>query len=150
MSSPSDRFECHWRASAWLRLASVGAHLLALAACVLLDVPVGFKLLAVLACCLHAAWTMPRQVALSHPEAMTGLRRDRGGWQLFSARRGWQAVQLRGDSVALPGLVILRFRRAGQWFSRSVCIPGDALPREEHRRLRLRLKFSRRRWAPVR
>jgi toxin CptA len=43
--------------------------------------------------------------------------------------------------------VVLRFRLPGERLGRGLCIPRDALPRELHRRLRLRLKFSRRRWA---
>ena len=36
---------------------------------------------------------------------------------------------------------------AGERRVRGLCIPRDALTREAHRRLRVRLKFSRRRWA---
>ena len=101
----------------------------------------------VLACVAHAAWTLPRQILLRHPSAFTGLRRDEEGWQLFSARNGWQPVQLRPDSLALPLAVVLRFRLVGERRVRGLCIPRDALTREAHRRLRVRLKFSRRRWA---
>ena len=56
-------------------------------------------------------------------------------------------MQLRPDSLALPLAVVLRYRLPGQRFSRGLCIARDALAPEQHRRLRLRLKFSRRRWA---
>lgn len=56
-------------------------------------------------------------------------------------------MQLRPDSLALPLAVVLRYRLPGQRFSRGLCIAHDALAPEHHRRLRLRLKFSRRRWA---
>ena len=49
--------------------------------------------------------------------------------------------------MALPQLVILRFRLADQRRVRSVCILRDSLDADTHRRLRLRLKFSRQRWA---
>lgn len=149
MFSPSDRFECRWRASGRLLAACLAAHLLGLSAFLLLEIPAGWRALGVLACLLHAGWVLPRQVLLSHPDSITGLRRERQGWQLFSRRQGWAPVQLRPDSIALPGLVILRYRRPGQWFARAVCVPGDAMPADEHRRLRVRLKFSRRRWAAV-
>ena len=149
MSSPSNRFECQWRPSGYLLAACIAAHGLALLACLLLDLTVPFKGLAMVACLAHGAWVLPRQVLLSHPDAVTGLRRDEANWYLFTARHGWFAVQLRRDSIALPGLVILRFRRSGQWYSRSVCVPGDALAADQHRRLRVRLKFNRRRWAAV-
>ncbi|MBC7209241.1 MAG: hypothetical protein H5U33_01780, partial [Pseudomonas sp.] len=88
-----------------------------------------------------------RRVLLTHPEAITGLRRDLRGWQLYSRAQGWQPARLCRDSVALPAMVVLRFVRKGRMFSQSQCIPRDALDREAHRRLRVRLKFSRRRWA---
>ncbi|WP_311969081.1 protein YgfX [Pseudomonas baltica] len=149
MSSPSDRFECRWRASRRLLVVCLVGHLLALIACLMLAVPGAIKLALLGMCLAHVVWVTPRHVLLGHPLAVTGLRRNRDGWQLWTARAGWQPVQLRHDSVALPGLVIIRYRRPGQWFSRSVCVPADALPADQHRRLRVRLKFSRRRWAAV-
>ncbi|MEO4047466.1 protein YgfX [Pseudomonas sp. CAU 1711] len=147
MSSPSERFECRWRASRLLLAAYLAALSLALLTLLLIDLPLWGALLGTLACLAHAAWALPRQILLSHPAAFTGLRRDERGWQLFSARGGWQAVQLRPDSLALPLAVVLSFRLAGERRVRGLCIPRDALPRDLHRRLRVRLKFSRRRWA---
>lgn len=102
-----------------------------------------------LLCAAHAAWNQPRAILLSHPRAFTGLRHDAQGWQLRNAAEGWVAVQLRPSSLALPQAVILHFRRPGQWFDRALCIAADSLERDWHRRLRVRLKFSRRRWAAV-
>ncbi|MNG38150.1 hypothetical protein D3C84_1257310 [compost metagenome] len=56
-------------------------------------------------------------------------------------------MQLRPDSLALPGLIVLRYRRPGRYWSEGLCIAHDALEPVQHRRLRVRLKFSRRRWA---
>ena len=98
-------------------------------------------------CLAHAAWVLPRQILLRHAGAFTGLRRDEQGWQLYSESGGWQGVQLRPHSLALPLVVVLYFRLSGERRVRSLCIARDALPREAHRRLRTRLKFSRRRWA---
>ncbi|MBB1521142.1 protein YgfX [Aquipseudomonas guryensis] len=147
MSSPSNSFECHWQASRLLLAAYVLAQCLAWVTLLLLDVPFWLLCLCALACLGHAAWVVPRQVLLRHPQAFTGLRRDEDGWQLWNQAQGWQAVQLRPDSLTLPQLVILRFRLAGEWRVRGLCIPRDGLAREVHRRLRVRLKFSRRRWA---
>lgn len=147
MSSPSNSFECHWQASRLLLAAYVLAQCLAWTALLLLDMPLWLLCLGVLVCLAHVAWVLPRQILLRHPQAFTGLRRGEDGWQLWSQALGWQAVQLRPDSLALPLLVILRFRLAGEWRVRGLCIPRDGLAREAHRRLRVRLKFSRRRWA---
>lgn len=147
MSSRSEPFECHWRPSRRLLalyLAALGLALLALATAAL---PGWARAAGLLLCGLHAAWTLPRAVMLTHPHAFTGLRHDAHGWQLFSAAEGWVPVQLRPGSLALPLAVILQFRRPGQWFARGLCIPADSLARDPHRRLRVRLKFARRRWA---
>ncbi|PAA28657.1 hypothetical protein CJU73_12820 [Pseudomonas fragi] len=146
MSSPSNHFECRWHACGQLLAAYLAAQLLALIAICLLSIPAWARLLGVLLCLAHGAWVLPRHIRLTHPGAMTRLRHDADGWQLWSRDKGWQAVQLRRDSLALPLLVLVRYRLAGERRVRAVCIPGAALAPDQHRRLRVRLKFSRRRW----
>jgi len=144
VSSPSNTFECRWQAS-WLLLAAyLLAQLFALGALLSLDLP--YSSLGVLVCLAHAAWVLPRHVLLTHRSSVRGLRRDESGWQLWSAARGWHGVQLRPDSLALPLVVVLRYRVPGQWWVRSICVPADSQAADLHRRLRVRLKFSRRRW----
>lgn len=147
MSSPSERFECRWQGSKSLLVAYLFSLLLALLALSLLQVPVWLRCTGAVLCLVHAGWMIPRRILLSHPQAVSGLRRDRNGWQLFSRAQGWQPVQLRPDSLALPGLIVLRYRRNGRLGSQGLCIAYDALEPVLHRRLRLRLKFSRHRWA---
>ncbi|MBN2976845.1 hypothetical protein BFW88_06500 [Pseudomonas fluorescens] len=144
MSSPSNHFECRWQASRLLLVAYLIAQLFALGAWLFIEVP--FSSLGVLVCLAHAAWVLPRHVLLTHRSSIRGLRRDEAGWQLFSAERGWHGVQLRPDSLALPLIVVLRYRVPGEWRVRSICVPCDAQVADLHRRLRVRLKFSRRRW----
>ncbi len=147
MSSRVDRFECHWRPSRRLWLAYGLLAPLALIAPWLSELP-GFVCLAFNFCCtLHAAWCLPRQVLLSSPRAWRGVRHDEHGWQLWSACEGWQSVQLLPDSLVLSWLVVMRIRRPGRRFSESLCVPADALSAQWHRRLRVRLRFSRARWA---
>ncbi len=147
MSSRSEHFECHWRGSPRLALLYVGVCALALLSLIGRSLPWYLRLLLALACLAHAAWVLPRRILLSHPAAWTGLRRTADGWALLNARDGWQPVQLRPDSLALPLVVVLRFRRPGRRWSEGLCIPFDSLPAEAHRQLRVRLRFSRRRWA---
>lgn len=145
MSSPSD-FSCHWQPS---RRLLWGYLLIQLAVAVAIGVsaaPLGLKALGVLLAALHAAWVLPRHLLLQHSRAWRGVRHCPEGWQLWNAQSGWQPIQLRPDSLALPGLIVLRYRRPGQWFSRGLCLLGDALPEDSHRRLRVRLRFSRHRW----
>jgi toxin CptA len=144
VSSPSNRFECRWQASRLLLAAYLLAQLFALGALLFIDLP--YSSLGMLLCLAHAGWVLPRHILLTHRSSIRGLRRDEDGWQLWSAALGWHSVQLRPDSLGLPLIVVLRYRLPGAWRVRSVCVPTDAQAADVHRRLRVRLKFSRRRW----
>lgn len=146
MSSPSNSFECRWQACGLLLAAYLLAQVLALGALCLLAIPFSIAALGVLVCLGHALWTLPRHIRLTHRSSVCGLRRNADGWQLWSVARGWHAVQLRPDSLALPLIVVLRYRLPGDWRVRSVCVPRGSQAADVHRRLRVRLKFSRRRW----
>jgi toxin CptA len=145
VSSPSNRFECRWQASRLLLAAYLLAQLFALGALLFIDLP--YSSLGMLLCLAHAGWVLPRHILLTHRSSIRGLRRDEDGWQLWSAALGWHSVQLRPDSLGLPLIVVLRYRLPGAWRVRSVCVPTDAQAADVHRRLRVRLKFSRRRWV---
>ncbi|MFP3676536.1 protein YgfX [Pseudomonas sp. SIMBA_041] len=147
MSSPSNAFECRWHASRQLLAAYLLAQLFALGSLFLLSIPVWARVLGAFCCLAHGVWVLPRQILLTHPQAYRGLRRDAEGWQLWNQARGWQPVQLRPDSLALPLIVVLRFRLRGERRIRSICVPRDSQAADVHRRLRVRLTFSRRRWA---
>ena len=147
MSSPSNSFECRWHASRQLLAAYLLAQLFALGSLYLLSIPIWASLPGVVLCLAHACWALPRQILLTHPQAFRGLRRDADGWQLWNQAAGWQPVQLRPDSLALPLVVVLRFRLRGERRVRAVCVPRDSQAADLHRRLRVRLAFSRRRWA---
>lgn len=147
MSSPSEVFECSWRPSRQLLTFYAliqGSALLSLA---LVEIPFWALWLGVGFCLAHAAWVLPRHLLLSAPQAYRALRCNAEGWQVHSAAQGWQAIELHPDSLALPLIVLLRFRLAGQRRVRALCIARDGLSRDQHRRLRVRLKFSRHRWA---
>ncbi len=133
-------------------MAYLAAQLAAIVSLCVLAVPGWSVALGVTACVAHALWVVPGSILLSRATAFTGLRRNTEGWQLWSQHGGWQPVQLQRDSMALPLMVVLRFRLAGKGLfgwrrTRGICIPRDAMAADLHRRLRVRLKFSRRRWA---
>ncbi|MEO6680487.1 MAG: protein YgfX [Pseudomonas sp.] len=147
MSSPSNAFECRWHASRQLLAAYGLAQLFALGSLFLLSIPAWASLLGIVLCVAHGFWVLPRQILLTHPQACRGLRHDADGWQLWNQARGWQPVQLRPDSLALPLVVVLRFRRHGERRVSTICVPRDSQAADLHRRLRVRLTFTRRRWA---
>lgn len=140
MSSPSNPFECRWHVSGRVLVFYLAAQLAAIAGLCLAAIPLWATVVGLALCAGHAGWTFgaPR---------FSGIRHDAAGWKLWRAPDGWQAVQLKPDSLALPSLIVLRFRLPGQWRVRGLCIARDALPADDHRRLRVRLKFTRRRWA---
>lgn len=147
MSSRIDPFECRWRPSVWLLAAYLAGLALAVAALLLAAIPPLWQIAGLLFCLIHALWVLPRQILLRSPQAFGALRHDGEGWQLWAPLYGWSPVQLRPDSLALPSLIVLRFRLPGSRFTRGLCLPADSLTADEHRRLRLRLRFSRDRWA---
>jgi len=147
VSNPSDFFECRWQPSRGLLAGYLVLLALALLAVWLAAIAGWASLLATLLCIGHACWVMPRFILLNIPSAYTGLRHTPAGWQLQQVDGQWQPVQLCRDSLALPVALVLRFRLPGQRFARGLCIPADAMDASAHRRLRVRLKFSRNRWA---
>ena len=147
MSSPSEAFECRWQPSRLLLAFYVLIQLLALLSLWLVDIPLWARGLGMACCLAHAGWVVPQQLLLHGPGCYSALRHVAEGWQVYSDAAGWQPIQLRPDSLALPLIVVLRFRLAGQRRVRALCIARDSLPADVHRRLRVRLKFSRRRWA---
>jgi toxin CptA len=140
-------FECRWRSSGLLLTFYIAAQVLALAAIFTSAAPSWLQLICLISCLAHACCVMPRSILLSSRSSWRGLRHDEDGWHLWSQQQGWQPIQLLPDSLALPLVVVLRFRLPGRRRADSICVPRDALPHEQHRRLRVRLKFSRRRWA---
>ncbi|MDO9226990.1 MAG: protein YgfX [Pseudomonadota bacterium] len=52
----------------------------------------------------------------------------------------WRAAQLLPDSVALPWLIVLRWRENGR--RHRLLLPPDALRGDEHRRLRVWLRWK--------
>ena len=146
MSSPSKGFECRWKPSRRLLEIYLAAQALALLGLFWLDLPGWLLVGGLLFCVLHAAWVLPRQVLMGAACCFFGLRHDHSGWQLCRRSGDWLPITLLPDSLALPWLVILRFRLAGQWRVQSLCLLADSMEPDLYRQLRVRLKFSRQRW----
>src|SRR5690606_9205511 len=126
VSSPSSAFECRWQASTLLLTLYLLVLVAAILALLALPVPLWLRCLGLLMCLTHAGWVVPGHILLRTERAWRGLRHDESGWALWNRLEGWQPIQLRPDSLALPVAVVLRFRRPGQLFSRGICIPRDA------------------------
>jgi toxin CptA len=121
------------RASALARLLLLAVHLAALAALFLALLPTAARLagIALLVASLRKTWKRPVAVRL----------RARADGQLEAWRdAAWKPLPLQADSVALPWLVVLRWREGRR--RRSLVLPADALPGDEHRRLRVWLRWK--------
>lgn len=142
MFSPSDAFQCSWRASRWLLCAYGAVQCLALVTLGLLDLPAGLRVAGLLLCVAHACWVLPRHLLLTHSSAVRRLRKTSGGWAIWNRAQGWQDVELLATSVVLPALVIVQARPQGKWLVKSFCIAADGMSADAHRRLRVQLRFS--------
>lgn len=107
------------------------------------------KLCALLVLAIQIGWQLFLICNRKQAYIRRGLRHNQQSWQLWSAKHGWRSIQLRADSIAIPALVLVRYRFAQQRFYRSAVIPADSLSQDSHRRLRVRLKFSRHRWQAI-
>ena len=96
---------------------------------------------------VYCLWIWPRQVSLRHADSVTGLRFDSEGWHVLRRDGTERAASLLGDTYVSALLTVVRLRQPGRWLPVSVILPADAAAEDALRRLRLRLRFSRQRWA---
>lgn len=149
LSLNDQAFFCFWQPSLRLSKLVLLVLLLACLAVLLSALAWPLKSAALFVLVVQISFHAQRIQQQQLPCKRMGLRHGAQGWQLWNARHGWRPIQLRADSMATPTLVLLRYRCAQQWFYRSAVIPADSLPQDSHRRLRVRLKFSRQRWQAV-
>lgn len=100
-----------------------------------------------LAVVAYGIWVWPRQVSLRHAQSITALRFDSQGWHVLRRDGSEAAARLLADTYVSAFLTVVRLREPGRWLAVSVILPADAAAEDALRRLRLRLRFSRQRWA---
>ena len=121
------------KASAALKSLLVAVHLAALAALLLTSLPGAVRLTGALLLGASLWATRNRLVSVR-------LRARADGQLEIWRDAAWKQVQLRSDSVALPWLIVLRWREGRR--RHSLALPGDALAGDEHRRLRVWLRWK--------
>ncbi len=121
------------RPSPTARTLLLALHLAALAALLLALLPPAARLAGVALLCasLWLTWKQP---------GATRLRAKADGQLEIWREGGWKPVKARPDSVALPWLIVLRWREGRR--SHSLVLPPDALPGDAHRRLRVWLRWK--------
>jgi toxin CptA len=147
VSSPTDFLMLQRRPSRYLGvgvLLLTGLALVALYRSALPVVGAGLCMTAVL---IYCWWLWPRQVSLRHAHSVTGLRFDSHGWHLLRRDGSEAGAHLQPDTFVSAFLTVVRLREPGRLLPVSVILPADSAPEDALRRLRLRLRFSRQRWA---
>ena len=135
--------------SRWLAVLLLASSLLACLAVYQSALSLLPRILCVLLVCSYAPWIWPRQISLQHPHSVTGLRFDSDGWHILRRDGSEAAAQLLADTYVSAMLTVVRLREQGRWRAVLVVLASDAASEESLRRLRLRLRFSRQRWAVV-
>ncbi|HDZ56102.1 hypothetical protein LCGC14_0030780 [marine sediment metagenome] len=147
MSSPTDYLMLSRRPSRFLGGLVLLVTILAIAALYRSALPVLQAALCMTAVLVYCWWIWPRQVSLRHAHSITGLRFDSHGWHVLR-RNGTEAgANLQPDTFVSAFLTVVRLREPGRWLPVSVILPADSASEDALRRLRLRLRFSRQRWA---
>ncbi len=147
MYSQTDYLVMHRQPSRWLALLLLCGSLLACLAVFQSALSLLSSLLCILLVCGYGCWIWPRQVSLRHPHSVTGLRFDGEGWHVLRRDGSEAAAKLLADTYVSAMLTVVRLREQGRWRAVSVILASDAASEESLRRLRLRLRFSRQRWA---
>lgn len=147
MYSPTDTLLLQRQPSRWLGalmilLTVLGCLALYQSALSLLPAVLGAVVLWV-----YCLWVWPRQVSLRHADSVTGLRFDSEGWHVLRRDGSEMNARLLADTYVSALLTVVRLRQSGRWLPVSVILPADAADEDSLRRLRLRLRFSRQRWA---
>jgi len=145
--SPTEYLLLRRQPSRWLALALMLMGLLACVGVLQSALPLWPSLLCLLLVACYCSWVWPRQISLSHPHSVTGLRFDSDGWHILRRDGSEVAARLLGDTYVSAMLTVVRLREQGRWCPVSVVLPADAASEESLRRLRLRLRFSRQRWV---
>ena len=147
MYSPSDTLLLRRQPSRWLGALLI---LLTLLGCVALyqsAMPALPALVCGLLLWFHCLWIWPRQVSLRHADSVTGLRFDQEGWHVLRRDGSEAGARLQADTFVSALLTVVRLREPGRLLPVSVILPADAATEDSLRRLRLRLRGSRPRWA---
>ncbi|MGD8999287.1 MAG: hypothetical protein PVF75_02645 [Granulosicoccaceae bacterium] len=82
-------------------------------------------------------------VSRTRQDVVTELHRySDGRWQIHYQSGQCEQAMLRGDSILLPGMMILQFSCPGTWRKRVVILMSDALGPENYRRTCVKLLTS--------
>jgi len=131
----------YWQPSSWLYLLMFLLLLLAVFALLSSALAIFYKALLLVFYTLYAVLIGWRLAQFKQTQQVFGLRYAAKSWQLWTSQSGWQAIKLSAQTIVLPWLVIIYYRKVNQRFARALVIPEHVLDAESHRKLRVQLRF---------
>lgn len=132
-----------WQAEPWLFGLRACILWLALLALQFSAVPWLIYLLLHLSCLAYACHLLAGVRRNSGLAGRSGLCCREGVWQLWQPQHGWRRIELSGQTMVLPGLVVLSYRWPGSLLRTSSLITARMTGADAHRRLRVCLRFLR-------
>ena len=134
---------CFWQPSRFLLRAHLVLCVLALVALMMSGLPLMLKMPLIGLCLIWGVIRVVQGRQLGHASQCVGLRHEqRTGWQLWTAERGWQHVEVLSGSLVTWRLVIVRVRDVARGKRKTLLLPEDVLEHDSHRRLRLWLRLT--------
>lgn len=94
------------------------------------------KLLLMAILCGYTYWIIINQCVLRR------VSRDKSGWKIYS-KSGVHEVEIEGDSLIAPFVIVLRCIVQGQKKKQSYLLFSDAMTSEQYRQLVVNLRFNR-------
>lgn len=131
---------CYWQPEPWVQRINLLLLVPVMLAVWFSSLAPGYRMALLLACVLYGLLRIAVFRRSRHQRL--GLRCRQAAWQLWREGQDWQNIRLSKQSLVLPWLVILYYRLPGCWRSRALVIPARVLSRQEHRRLRVWLRFA--------
>jgi toxin CptA len=122
----------------------VGAHLASLALLWITPLPSGVQFAASLLLLASGLFYLRRDCLLLAPGSIVSLRFDQEGACSYQARGGeWFEATLLGSSLVTPWLSVLNFKPETSRGMRSVVLFPDSIDAEDYRKLRVLLRWGR-------
>lgn len=130
-----------WQPSPWLHRCVFLLVLLAVFALLNSTVAQPYKVILLIIYALYAVLTWWRLLCVKQARYGYGLRYKAKTWQLWTSETGWQSIKLSAQTVVLPWLLVIYYRRPHQRFAGALVVPWHVLDAESHRKLRVQLRF---------
>lgn len=134
--------ECHWHLSKSVLCLYIGCYVLALLVVGQLPLAIKWRLLTIIVLSVYTIWIGLKYVLFVLPSSFLAIRRGVTNWFIYSQKRGWQVIYLLPTGcLVFAWVIVLQFRVEGSKRYVWLCLPIDGMLTNEHRRLRVYLRY---------